>query len=313
MLDAALAHAEAKEKADGQPSAEPDATPAPPPELSLSTDPEPKKAVEPKTDPTLLPIGPVVLPSLAPAPKPDDAPAETLKASATSVLDRPKEKTATPPRPINPDRPAEPAASAESWSGGLERLRRLVRAQSADRDDVWRLRGQLLGWLDETAGESDPGTLWRTVKPDDAEDIRRVVRLLEAQAPLEITDLRLCRKVNGFGSFEPIDPSACKPGQAVIVYCEMAGLHYEEAGEMVRSRLSSQVEIVSSRGGKPIWDQTLGTADDLCRRRRRDYYVCYRITLPETLAAGSYEFRLTQEDLVAGRSTSLAIPLTIQP
>jgi hypothetical protein len=340
LLNAALARAEAPEKVEHpQPESATtaEAKPEPTPELELNSaqaaaepvrmpvsQPQPREAKKAEPDP--LPIGPVALLPLSPAPTPTDAPTEALKASATSALPQPKDQSVSQPRPINPDRPTEPAPPADPWREGVERLRRLTRdrvGEPGDSAGLWVLRARLLDWLGESASGADSKPLWRTVvaalaeseaaeEQTRAEDIRRVVRAIEDQAPVEITDLRLCRKVNGFGSFEPIDPSACKPGQAVIVYCEMSGLRYEPVGEMFRSKLSSQVEIVSSQGGEPVWKEGR-TADDLCRRRRRDYYVCYKIYLPDSLAPGSYELRLTQEDLVAGRSTSLAIPLTVQP
>ena len=291
--------------------------------------PHAEEPVRPVPEPAPTSPGPdantVVLPSLPlSTAKPDATSTDAIKASATAILAAPGREPTAAPRPIKPDRPAEPA---ETWREGLERLKRLARAGSGESGEsagVWTLRARLLDWLEETSSEADPGPLWRTVVAtlagqEAAEErtrgdhIRRVVRAIEDQAPLEITDLRLCRKVNGFGSFEPIDPSACKPGQAVIVYCELAGLRYEEAGEMFRSRLASRYELGPSPGGDAVAKQSLGTADDLCRRRRRDYYVCYRINLPDGLAPGSYELRLTQDDLVAGRSTSLSVPLTVQP
>jgi hypothetical protein len=317
LLDAALARAVGREEAEplrSETGEAPEPKPAPAPEQIKHDEPDP------------LPIGSVVLPPLTPAPEPGPtrSETETLKASATSALNRSPEKATAPPRTINPDQRPDPAVS---WREGLERLKRLARdrvGEPGSPSGVWTLRVRLLDWLDQAANESDSGALWRTVlgglaeleSSEDrtrAEAIRRVVRAIEDHAPLEITDLRLCRKVNGFGSFEPLDPSTCKPGQAVIIYCEMSGLRYEEAGEMFRSRLATQVEILSSKGGEPVARETLGTADDLCRNRRRDYYVCYRINLPETLAPGSYELQMTQDDRVAGHSTTLGIPFTVRP
>ncbi len=80
---------------------------------------------------------------------------------------------------------------------------------------------------------------------------------LESEAPLEISELRLCRKVSGFGNFDPLDTAACKAGQPLIVYCEMSGLQYSAAGEQFHSRLSSRVELVPSSGGDPVWAQSL--------------------------------------------------------
>jgi hypothetical protein len=288
------------------------------------TKPDPAPERDENEEPDPRPVGSVVLPPFAPAPNEIPSQTETLKASATAALDPSREKPMAPPRPINLDRPADPEVS---WREGLDGLKRLARERLADPEAssaLWRLRLRLLDGLDQTAQEDTSGILCRTVvgaliesaaadERTRAAGFRRAVRAIEELAPLEITDLRLCRKVNGFGSFEPVDPSACKSGQAVIVYCEMSGLRYEEVGEMFHSRLATQVEIVSSQGGEPASKESLGTADDLCRHRRRDYYVCYRINLPEKLSPGSYELRMTQDDLVAGRSTTATIPLTVQP
>ena len=313
LLDAALARAET-------------------PRREESTSPSnPAGPREPSLAPPSASAGLIDLPPLAPTTATGAAnateTAETLKVSATSALAKPATEPAIPLKPINPDRPLKPApaspAPAEEWRQAVEHLRHLVRERKGapgDLPEVWALRSRLLDWLTESGEGSDTGALWRSVVPvlgaesvTRDEEIRRAVRVLEDQSPLEIADLRLCRKVNGFGSFETIDPTACKAGQAVIVYCEMSGLHDEPAGESFRSRLSSQVELRAGGEREPVWKQSLGTADDLCRRRRRDYYVCYRFNLPENLAPGSYSLHLKQEDLVAGRSVSLALSLTIQP
>ncbi len=144
-------------------------------------------------------------------------------------------------------------------------------------------------------------------------EVRAAVEALEERAPLTVADLRICRKVHGFGNFEPLDSTRCRPGTSVIVYCELEGLRYEPQGSMRRSRLSTRVELVPARGGEPAWSQDLGTAEDVCRRRRRDYYVNFRITLPTTLPPGDYELRLSQTDEVAGRSVAAMIPLTVAP
>jgi hypothetical protein len=149
--------------------------------------------------------------------------------------------------------------------------------------------------------------------PDRAALVQAAVAALEERAPLAISALELCRKVKGFGDFEPIDSTSCRPGRSVIVYCEMTGLRYAAEGDMYRSRLSSRIEVVASGGGEPVWKHDLGTAGELGRRRRRDFYVNYRVTLPEGLSPGSYELRLIQDDLVANRSASRSVPLVLAP
>jgi hypothetical protein len=150
--------------------------------------------------------------------------------------------------------------------------------------------------------------------PTRTEDrIRSAVPAPEEPAPLTIAELHLCRKVSGFGSFEPLDPTAVKAGQRLLIYCEMTGLEYQPRGEAFLSRLSSHIELQSDSNGSIAWEQMPGTAEDVCRRRRRDYYVNYRIELPRSLEPGSYHLRLTQTDLIANRATSAEIPLKITP
>ena len=131
--------------------------------------------------------------------------------------------------------------------------------------------------------------------------------------PLGIGELRLCRRVLGFGSFEPLADECVKAGQRILLYCELTGIQYEERGDDFVSRISSRVEIKRASGGPMLWQRELGDAQDVCRRRRRDYYVNYRLELPKTLGPGSYRLRLLQTDLVAGATTSTDIPLEIIP
>ena len=131
--------------------------------------------------------------------------------------------------------------------------------------------------------------------------------------PLCIGKLCLCRKILGFGSFEPLHEPRVKAGQRILLYCEMTGMQYEAKEASFVSRLSSKIEIGSVDNGAFQWAHELGPAEDVCGSRRHDFFVNYRFYLPETLPPGSYRLRLTQTDLVANRSTSAEIPLEIVP
>ncbi|MHC5540478.1 hypothetical protein ACYOEI_19830, partial [Singulisphaera rosea] len=144
-----------------------------------------------------------------------------------------------------------------------------------------------------------------------AVDIREAITTLEDKVPLEITELQLCRKVSGFGNFEPVDTNAFKAGQSLIVYSELSGIRYTQSGEAFRSNLSSRIELVPSQGGAPVWTPPLDPAEDYCRHRRRDYFINYRLTLPDNIPAGVYDLKLIQKDEIAGHSTSSSLPVTI--
>jgi hypothetical protein len=133
----------------------------------------------------------------------------------------------------------------------------------------------------------------------------------EQRPPLDIAALRLCSKVTGFGEFEPVNPDAVKPGQRVRVYCEMAGLEYRSRGDAFVSRLAAHLELRPETDGPVLWELSPGTAEDLCRRPRRDYYVSYLVEFPMSLGPGAYRLRLIQTDLMGNRATSREIPVTI--
>src|SRR5262249_56912875 len=102
-----------------------------------------------------------------------------------------------------------------------------------------------------------------------------------------------------------------KPGQRVRVYCEMVGLEYRARGNAFVSRLAAHLELRPGTDGPVLWELSPGTAEDLCHRPRRDYYVSYLIQFPKTLEPGPSRLRLIQTDLVGNRAASGEIPLTI--
>ena len=75
----------------------------------------------------------------------------------------------------------------------------------------------------------------------------------------------------------------------MIVYCELAGLRYAAEGAVFPARIRSRIEVAAEGGREPVWKHDLGTSSDVCRRRRRDFYVNYRVTVPEALPPGTYE------------------------
>jgi hypothetical protein len=131
--------------------------------------------------------------------------------------------------------------------------------------------------------------------------------------PLAVGKLCLCRKIVGFGSYEPLTESRVKAGQLVLLYCEMTGMQYESKEESFVSRLSSKIEIGSVENDVVKWAYEFRPAVDVCASRRHDFFVNYKFSVPPGLPPGSYRLRLTQNDLIANRSTAAEIPLVIVP
>jgi hypothetical protein len=131
--------------------------------------------------------------------------------------------------------------------------------------------------------------------------------------PLAVGKLCLCRKIVGFGSYDPLTDARVKAGQQVLLYCEMTGMRYEANDASFVSRLSSKIEIGSVGNGVFQWALELGPKEDVCASRRHDFFVNYKFSVPPGLPPGAYRLRLTQTDLIANRSTAAEIPLVIVP
>ena len=274
--------------------------PSPPSEPSPDSTPPPE-AGPPKPEP--IAIAAATIPA-APAPTPDP------------VESKPKEP--------------EPARPEDLWRDGVRRLGSLARAKleqsgGSPAPSPWGLRARVLAWLAEPDLDPDLGhreadgvrAVLRALDeapgepPRRGDEVRSAVLVLEDKAPLEIVDLRLCSKVEKFGDFEPFEPPVRKAGQPVILYCEVDGLRFEQTSAGFRTRIAAQFEILPEGGGAPILARSLGTAEETCRRRRRDYYVAYRLVLPRPLPPGDYRFRLTVKDLTADRSASREVSFAI--
>jgi hypothetical protein len=110
--------------------------------------------------------------------------------------------------------------------------------------------------------------------------------------------------VDGFGNYEAFEPPVRKAGQPMILYCEVDGLRFEQTAAGFRTRLAAQIEIVPEGGGAPVLLKTLATAEETCRKRRRDYFIAYKLVLPKPLTPGDYKIRLTEKDLTSDRTTT---------
>jgi hypothetical protein len=130
------------------------------------------------------------------------------------------------------------------------------------------------------------------------------------QVPFVVGEPKLCRRIHGFGTFEPVEGKELKAGLPVLVYCELTGLRYQPRETTYVSRLSSRVELYA-RDGSRVWEQALGETEDECRSRRTDNYLGCRLVLPGSLSPGDYRLKLIQTDLVGRQSASAELPMTI--
>jgi hypothetical protein len=151
-------------------------------------------------------------------------------------------------------------------------------------------------------------------EPERTEPERSAQRTLPETKPepaLEVADLALCRRVKGFGDVEPWGAASPKGGQAVLIYGTLNNIRFEPDGDGVRSKLAATLDVLAAEGDRPLWSRTLKVAEDRCQTPRREYFVVYRVVLPDFVPPGSYRLRLRARDLVAGQDAERTIPLTL--
>lgn len=289
------------------------------------------EALERAQEEALRQVEHLAKPHPEPAPEPqvvqlEAPPRDEAIARASMEVETEAQPDPEPPAPVDP---------AAEWRDGVDRLKKLAK-ESADRPDaddedderarLWAARAELIDSLpDDLSAAVAPAVLPKAVAlladaavgPDaDAStlstEIETAVSTLEDRVPLGVNALELCRKIDGFGAFETIDPQTLKAGRPVLVYCELAGLRYAQDGDEFVSRVATRIELLKAEDGSKVWEIE-GEAEDRCRRRRRDSYISTLVNLPETIEPGAYSLRLTQTDQTAGASASSELAVTIVP
>ena len=281
-------------------------------------------------EPTAIPDLPQPAPSLptvgAVAPSSPSVGPEAVVGSPTPAPDV---------RPIPPEAAPTPVAPEELWRDGVRKLVGLARLKQEQAGignggaEPWGLRARVLAWLaepdiDPDLGQRDSDTVRSVLRAlqvttagdgrgdthTRGDDVRTAVQTLEAKAPLELVDLRLCSKVDAFGDFTLFDSPGRRAGERVIIYCEVDGVHHEPTSRGFQTRLAGRLEIIPDDGGPSI-AAPFGPVEETLPRRRRDYCINYLKELPRDLVPGQYTVRITLTDVFAERSTTRVVPLTI--
>lgn len=257
-------------------------------------------------------------------PQPTSSESSASESSTTTT----KAEAASPPAS-----PAERQAHIDrAWRDLIEALEedlRQRRAASPPDDELPRREQQLrlaylvAGKLDEavTAVESLPASQREAYKhlmfglgvwlsPDESRrmplrgakvlrSLREATRELAASSKLEIKNLVFCERVDYYGWYTEFPRYEFQPRQQVILYVEIENFAAEykpPAG--YETELHGSYEILDA-SGQIVASRQLPPDKEVCRNYRRDYFLAYRIYLPDNIAPGRYRLELTIEDLKA--------------
>lgn len=244
---------------------------------------------------------------------PPPAPAETGPAllpvaelKQTSARATPAVRSAAPPEePSAPDPPLVAALRCAMQKQPQRARAQLRRYGPADRE-------LLLALLRLTAGVGADG--WAKLSPAEQAaalgQLEAVAAGLRGPTPLRIERVSFCRRIDGFGQFDPLPAShefqpgsEGQPGDLVQVYVELRNFSSRAVGGEYEMKLARSAEVFDLHRRK-VASLDLGSDVDRCRARRQDYFLNLQFHVPARLPAGLYTVRVTVHDQTPGPDAS---------
>jgi hypothetical protein len=141
-------------------------------------------------------------------------------------------------------------------------------------------------------------------------DERKALEELAAISALEVNQLAFCTEVMGFGVVTTFPASNFKPNQEVLLYCELDNFVSEKVGAGYETRLDGSYEILDA-AGKKVFNDNLPEDSHICRSRRRDYFIAYRLYMPSRIEPGKYTLKLTIHDIKGNKYGQADVPFQI--
>lgn len=129
-------------------------------------------------------------------------------------------------------------------------------------------------------------------------------QLMAEQTDPIVSVVALCRTVVTFGVYDEMSSEEFIVGRPVqaIVYTEIRNLGSEQTPDgRFKTALGARLELLTA-DGQSVWHREETEIVDLCRRRRHDFFLAQRITLPPTLRRGDYVLKVSIEDKLSGRT-----------
>lgn len=123
---------------------------------------------------------------------------------------------------------------------------------------------------------------------------------LRSQAELTIPVVALCKKVEGFGVYDPMEPARFAAGreQPAIVYCEIDNFSSQLDGQRRwTTMLAEEVVLYDEQNGLEVWrEKQTRSIVDYSRNRRHDFFLVKMIKLPANLTIGRYLLKVSVVD-----------------
>jgi hypothetical protein len=158
------------------------------------------------------------------------------------------------------------------------------------------------------------------------EQLRTLEGVLRPRAALALDQVRFCRKVNGFGHYEPWPDdhvfqagTADQRGERMQVYVEVRNFASRLNGTVYETSLGGVVEVRDA-DDKPISRLDFPPRVDRSQTPRGDYILNFQFYLPAPLPEGRYTLNVLVKDVLnpatsdaASRNASRTLHFTVGP
>ena len=141
--------------------------------------------------------------------------------------------------------------------------------------------------------------------------LRQASDRLAATSTLDVRNLAFCTRVDSFGRYERFDPYAFAADQEMLLYVEVDNFHVKEGAGSFSTELQGSYQIFDPTGRR-VADHSFQLEKETCRNRRRDYFIAYRMWLPQSIYPGEYTLQLTIEDVAGSKSGQSTIDFAIR-
>lgn len=179
-----------------------------------------------------------------------------------------------------------------------------------------------LSTVTTTQAQSAPTPSETDLQAEQIQALMQSIEAIQAQADVQGPDdselaierMELCRKVSGYGIYEPFSELSFRAGreQKVIVYVELSGFEPRVMNDgYLETRLTKSVELFNEADGTSVWRRPEARIVDRSRNHRRDFFVVQMVTLPASLGLGRYRLKVRLRDEATGEIAERGLSLQI--
>ncbi len=190
--------------------------------------------------------------------------------------------------------------------------------------EFWR---QTFLGLDILMNSDEQRKMRHRVEPA-AVHLQRGLSALASLGPLRVQNLAFAKDVRGFGDYDETGARGFVPGEAALLYVEIENFTVDETAVAEENLTTARRRTVNAvpmfetdllgrydlldQNQRVVTSRTLPKITDICRQRRRDFFIAYDFYTPEDIAPGHYTIELTIEDRKGDKFGNATIDLRVR-